>query len=117
MARLRSEGVRAARQSAIALREAEAKVLRLGSQAAAASQEAAIHAQKEDQARCREEDLQDQLQEAIRSAEFFRNKAEVEAKTRRELAKQCFAAHAARDAAKETSQKRLRAKHELTEQV
>lgn len=117
MARLRSDGVRAQRDSLQALLNAEAKVLRLGSQAAAAAQEAATHAMREDQARRREEEVSRELQEAIAGQEYFRHKAELSAKAQREMAKQCLAASAARDAAKETSQKRLQAKQALADKV
>lgn len=117
MAILRSDGMRAQRESARALRDAEAKVLRLGSQAAAAAQEAAAHALREEHARQREEDVAAELREALSTQEYFRLKAEVEAKTRRELAKQCTATQAARNAVKATSQKRLQLKHELIAQV
>lgn len=117
MQQLHSEGLQAQRQSAQALRDVEAKVYRLGSQVAAAAQEAAVHAQREEAALRKEEERCQELQEAVKTQECFRLKAEVESQTRRELARQCTAANVAREALKETSQRRLQAKHALTELV
>lgn len=117
MNQLKSEGMRAQRESSQALRDVEARVFRLGSQAAAAAQEAAVHAQREEIARRKEEEVSIELQEAVKSSEFFQMRADVEAQTRREIAKQCAVAKAARDAAKETSLRRLQAKQAMIEVV
>lgn len=117
VSRLQTDSKRAQRDSMQALRDAEAKVLRLGSQAAAAAKEAASYAMKEEQARRREEDVHQELREALDSQNYFQERADLAAASQRVMAKQYFAAVAARDAAKETSMRRLHAKQRLSETV
>lgn len=115
--RLRKERKRADGETARAVRDAEAIALRLGSQVTAALQEAARKDKEVEDVRGLLEDKENELKEALDSGDFYRNKAKIEAQARRERYKECLAALAARDAAKETSQKRLEAKRALTDCV
>lgn len=84
-AELRAEHSRKQRESVKALKEAEARVLRLGGQVAAAAQEAALHSQREEGVRQQLEQEQERAEaeaercrheSALVSAEYSRNRRE-----------------------------------------
>lgn len=97
------------------LLDAWAAVLRLGSQVASASQEAAKLANEKARIERAKEEKERESQECKAEQEYLMLKVKSEAKARRECARQRDAALQLKNLAKQTSQKRLQARNELAE--
>lgn len=106
-----------ARESERKLTDAKAQLLRLGSQVAAATQEASNHTREKELLRIAKEEKEREVQECKDEQAYLLQKLQCEASARKECARQRDAANLMRDAVKETSKKRLHAKKELSERL